>query len=110
MIYCNIINNSIEATSALAGTIKIEVIQHSGQLAVGIQDNGKGIPLNILERLGNEILTHGKETYKGNGLALFNARKDIAAANGTLDIFSTAANEPLATHKKTEVVIKLPLI
>lgn len=76
----NFIQNSIEATDATNGEILIQSrINKNEKLEIIISDNGKGIPLEILQELGNKPLSHGKanDFKSGNGIALFNAKKDL---------------------------------
>lgn len=92
----NLIQNSIEATSK-NGVISISVgLNTDHKIEVSVSDNGKGIPPEILKRLGKEVLTFGKNKENngssnlksGNGIALFNAKKELAENNIELLITS----------------------
>jgi signal transduction histidine kinase len=86
----NFIQNAIEATPR-DGKINIIALKNkSGVIELKVVDNGKGIPESILKKLGNEILSHDKEHthYSGNGIAVYNAKKDLAENGGNLSIIS----------------------
>lgn len=81
----NLINNAIEAVEK-SGHVKIFTEVSDGKIRISIQDNGKGIPPNILSRLGRRGETHGKAG--GSGLGLFHARKSVESWKGSLNIES----------------------
>ena len=89
----NILNNAIEATSAQDRKIKIEVsrepIERGDSVSfvkIKIQDNGPGIPPEILVNLGQAGATMGK--IHGTGLGLFQAKKAIERGFGNIKISS----------------------
>lgn len=127
-IICNAINNSIEATqeenrsievmaqiinddvvtmndktikSLAIKSTKVKTNATSNKLKIQILDNGKGIPAEIVRKIGNEIVSYGKDK-NGNGLALYNAQRDIKALNGRMEIASIP-------NQNTEVQIEVPL-
>lgn len=94
----NFIQNSIDATAS-NGVIKIYVSSPTNKknhsLSIIIEDNGKGIPQLILERLGKERISFGKDLTgtdgcikSGNGIALLNAKQDLQLCGADLEIFS----------------------
>ncbi len=93
----NFIQNAIEATKD-DGSIVISAHTNSkGRLEISVKDNGKGIPKDILNRLGQEVLSHGKsnrsETHQsGNGIALYNSKKELSEFNVELSIESELNN------------------
>lgn len=101
---CNFINNAIEATEPYSGQIDLEAVVVNNTLVLNIKDNGKGIPDNILKQLGKKEISFGKDqlSASGNGLAIFNARSDLNALNGSLEIESELG-------VFTIVKIKLPI-
>ena len=103
-IICNVINNSIEACHIDNGEIEISARLLGNQFYIKIRDNGKGIPSEILSLLGRKQISYGKSnsSRSGNGIALFNARKDIESINGRFEIRSTL-------NEFTEVEIYIPL-
>lgn len=82
----NILNNSLEALGD-SGKVVIKLLQERpGLFTLRIQDDGKGIPKMVLDRLGKEVITSGKE--EGNGLGLFNAAKEMEKMGGELIVKS----------------------
>ena len=100
----NLINNSIEACSnAKSHHIIIVVEPAEKQMVVRIDDDGKGIPANVLDKIGSYGFSYGKEELKssGSGLGVYHALKTVASFDGTLSIQSKV-------NVGTSVVIKLP--
>lgn len=98
----NFIQNSIDATNPTSGEIVIlSQTNNHHQLEIVISDNGKGIPSEILQELGNKPLSHGKmnDSNSGNGIAIFNAKKDLLEMGIQLSIASQQ-------NKGTQVVLK----
>lgn len=101
-VLSNLINNSIEALNEESGTITVAVTGKEGFIDVLIDDNGIGIPKDILLKLGSQPLTFGKTGSQcGSGLGLFHARRAIEQFGGTLKIESREAIG-------TQVKISLP--
>lgn len=101
-IVCNIINNSIEAIDIQTGRVDIQMSLESNQIKISIKDNGKGIPSEILSKIGLQPMSFGKRhsSSSGNGIALFNAKKDIESVGGSLKIYSVL-------NQFTEVEIRI---
>lgn len=97
-ILSNLINNSVEA-SGEKGEIKITLSAQNEQIVLKVQDNGKGIPPDILPKLGQRGKTYGKTG--GSGLGLYHARTTLESWSGSLSIESEVG-------KKTIVTLKLP--
>lgn len=86
IILSNLINNSIEALDyegkiiiRLKKTVKNEIL-------IEIEDTGKGVPQNILHRLGRPGQTYGKPG--GLGLGLYHAQSYVKKWGGMLELFS----------------------
>ncbi|MBI4350962.1 MAG: HAMP domain-containing histidine kinase [Elusimicrobia bacterium] len=94
----NLVNNSVEAFEK-PGTVSVGLSTLDGRVVIEIKDDGKGIPPEILARLGRKGETHGKAG--GTGLGLYHARTTIESWGGSLQISS----EP---GKGTSVTIELP--
>ncbi|MBK7959973.1 MAG: HAMP domain-containing histidine kinase [Bdellovibrionales bacterium] len=72
----NLVNNAVEAFPNEAGKITVAVRNYRDQVAIIIQDNGKGIPEHILVKLGERDVSFGKEgTQSGSGLGVYHAKK-----------------------------------
>lgn len=93
-VLSNLINNSVEAFDYYRGRIIVEVnrLNHNKGnevIEVLIRDNGKGIPQNIIEKLGQVGVTHGKEgTDSGSGLGIYHAKKTVESFGGQMNIES----------------------
>lgn len=102
-ILCNLIQNAVEATTDYTGTIAIEASVSNNLITIEITDNGKGIPESILNRLGKDQITYGKEsTNSGNGIALLNCSRDLAQLGGNLEIKSEI-------NKFTAIKVQVPV-
>jgi signal transduction histidine kinase len=98
-VISNLINNAVESLGE-KGRVTISLGRHDGQATVSIQDTGKGIPPDILPKLGQRGETHGK--MEGSGLGLYHAKTTIELFGGSLEVASTVG-------VGTTVSIKLPL-
>lgn len=94
----NLVNNSVEAFSG-PGTVAVSLSVVDGKVLIEVKDNGKGIPAEILAKLGQKGETYGKAG--GNGLGLYHARTTVEGWGGSFKIGS----EP---GKGTSVLIELP--
>lgn len=102
-ILSNLINNSVESIMSRTGEIKVSLESDGINSIIKIIDNGPGIPSHILDKLGHESVSYGKEhTQSGTGLGVLHAKKTIEQMNGQFAITSTL-------QKGTEVKITLPL-
>ena len=83
----NLINNSVESMMDKTGKITVELIdKNDRELLIKITDTGKGIPSDILPKLGKAGSTFNKN--EGNGLGLSHAITYIEKFNGNLEIES----------------------
>lgn len=64
----NLVRNGLDAMTK-DGTVTIRTYQKEGQVVLAVQDEGTGIPLHIMEKLGTPFLT-SKENGTGLGLAI----------------------------------------
>ncbi len=94
----NLINNAVEVLGD-NGSVSITLRSVNQEIEMTVRDNGKGIPPEILARLGNRGETHGKAG--GSGLGLYHARTSVESWGGKLRIES-------AVGKGTSVIISLP--
>lgn len=96
----NLCNNAIEVLGE-KGKVDLLLEQTDSAIQIIIRDNGKGIPPEILKKLGQRGETHGK--LGGSGLGLFHARSTIESWAGSLKIESEVG-------KGTDVIISLPKV
>jgi signal transduction histidine kinase len=89
-VLSNIINNSLESLTAPDGNVLINVQQKDQFLRIDIHDNGQGMPQSVVNRIGREQFSHGKESSSesGSGLGLYHAFNTIKSWNGTIKIES----------------------
>ena len=91
-------NNAVEAFDK-GGTVALTLSRPDGRAVLEVEDNGKGIPPEILAKLGQRGETHGKTG--GTGLGVYHARSTVESWGGSFKIES----EP---GKGTVVRIELP--
>lgn len=87
----NLINNAIEALEYSIDGLVTLALRSAGknEIAIIVSDNGKGIPEEILSRLGKEHISSGKDgTESGSGLGVLHAARAINAMNGKFSIQS----------------------
>lgn len=88
-VVSNLINNSVEAFVNQTGKVLVSVKNEKDLIKIIISDNGKGIPIHILQKLGEEGVTYGKEgTNSGFGLGIYHAKKTIESFDGIFKIDS----------------------
>lgn len=79
----NVINNSIEAA---ANHLQFTALIDGSKLIVTIKDNGQGIPVDVISKLGPNIVSTGKQN--GHGLGLSYLFQEIRCAGGDVEITS----------------------
>lgn len=89
-VLSNTINNSVEAfENSKDGLIELSIGSDATSVILKIKDNGKGIPKHILERLGQQGVSYGKEgTFSGSGLGVYHAKKTIESFGGKYNVES----------------------
>ena len=103
-ILSNLIDNSMEAMDRTDAQIWIELREskrRSETLELILEDNGRGIPADVLPKLGKKGASFNKAN--GTGLGLFYARSVIEAAGGDI-IWESEPNSG------TRIQIRLPVI
>gem|GEM_PF-2935638 len=95
----NLVNNGVEALGS-CGTVRVSLESISGDwVQIRVQDDGKGIPGEIVSRLGRPGASFGKEG--GSALGLYHARSSVESWGGTLQIES-------APGRGTTILLRLP--
>ncbi|MCD4834779.1 MAG: tetratricopeptide repeat-containing sensor histidine kinase [Bacteroidales bacterium] len=87
----NLISNAIKFTNQ-GGEIKISSVISNNKIIVSVEDNGKGISEENLEklfRIDQGYSTKGTENESGTGLGLILCRDLISQSNGELFVEST---------------------
>ncbi|MDD4033086.1 MAG: ATP-binding protein [Bacteroidales bacterium] len=86
----NLLSNAIKF-SPVYGLIEINACQHGSQVEIRIQDNGVGIPPEVIPNLFSiekNISTKGTAGEKGSGLGLLLCRELIEKQGGTIGVES----------------------
>ena len=94
----NLVNNAVEALGD-EGTVTVRLVAQADRLRLEVQDTGKGIPPEILAKLGARGETHGKAG--GLGLGLYHARASAESWGGSLELQSE-------TGRGTTAILNLP--
>jgi signal transduction histidine kinase len=97
-VLCNLIKNAREAMPN-GGILTITTDLVRDQVVIRISDTGIGIPAELLPRLFEPFVTHGKS--HGTGLALAIAKSVVTAHNGKISIGSVQGSG-------TTVDVRLP--
>lgn len=87
-IVANLTQNALEALPEHGGWVELSLYRPDNRhVTVMIRDNGKGIPPEVLPKLGQRGFSFGKGS-RGHGLGLYQARKTVEAWGGRLEITS----------------------
>lgn len=94
----NLVNNAVESFKR-GGTVKISLTALDGKALLTVQDDGKGMPAELLARMGQKGASQGKAG--GTGLGVYHAKTSVEGWGGVFRIDS-------AQYKGTTVTIELP--
>lgn len=101
-VFLNLINNAAQSIENGAGVITLTTRRDGAdQVAVEIEDNGKGIPPEVLPKIFDPFFTT-KDVGKGTGLGLSISYKIVQQHGGTIRVDST-----VGTGTKFTVVLPL---
>ncbi|MDA7922556.1 ATP-binding protein [Verrucomicrobiales bacterium] len=95
----NIIKNSTDAMKK-GGTLTLRIHKENGRVRIEIEDTGCGIPQEILPRIFEPFVTHGKSNGTGLGMAI--VKSVVLAHKGSIEIESEVGSG-------TTCLIDLPL-
>lgn len=98
-VLCNLIKNAREAMPN-GGIITLTSELLENQVILRISDTGTGIPAEIIGKLFEPFVTHGKSHGTGLGMAI--AKSVVTAHQGTIAVSSVPGNG-------TTVEIRLPV-
>lgn len=84
-VISNILNNAIEASLNSKNPIAVSV-SDGANVTLTIKDGGDGIAPELLHKLGEKGVTHGK--HHGKGLGLYHAKSCLLQWGGTLTLDS----------------------
>jgi signal transduction histidine kinase len=101
-VFLNLINNAAQAIESGRGVIALTTRRHDADhVAVEVQDNGKGIPPEILPKIFDPFFTT-KDVGKGTGLGLSIVYKIVEQHGGQISVDS-------APGVGTKFTVVLPL-
>jgi len=102
-VLSNIINNSVESFDDKPHLITICVERVNDWVQIQVSDDGKGIPKDIIGKIGQPGFSYGKEyiANSGTGLGISYAMKVLRSFGGNFLIDSVL-------HQGTTITIKLP--
>ena len=88
-VFLNLVNNAAQAIESGKGVITVSTRRQDAEhVAVEVQDNGKGIPPEVLPKIFDPFFTT-KDVGKGTGLGLSISYKIIQQHGGTISVDST---------------------
>lgn len=93
----NLVVNSVEAIEG-KGSVLIAVRPLKDAIAIMISDDGRGIPEDVIARIGERGFSYGKKVQtSGSGLGIYHARRTAEAYHGTLEIQSKVGKGTILT-------------
>lgn len=84
-VLSNVINNAVEASDK-GSTIVVRLRKEDCGILIEVEDRGRGIPSEVLSKLGQRGATFGKPT--GSGLGLYHAKSCAEGWGGSFEISS----------------------
>jgi signal transduction histidine kinase len=86
-VISNLFNNSIESLKTdLNGIVEVYLRKYGNKYGVHINDNGVGIPAEVINRIGEQGFSFNKE--QGNGLGVSYAKAKMIEWGGSFQISS----------------------
>lgn len=98
----NIIENAIKAATAEVDVTCSLANTKPPQLKIAIQDDGAGIPAEILEHVGEPFISRRKDSM---GLGIFLANASVQRLGGSIEMFNLKEGGAL-----TEITLPLPVL
>jgi signal transduction histidine kinase len=89
----NLVANAIEATPA-GGLVEIRIASRDGGAEIAVHDTGRGMPLDVLARVGTPFFTTREQ---GTGLGVLLARSVFVQHGGRLEYESAPGRGTVAT-------------
>ena len=105
-VFSNLLENSIESIKGDKAVgvkeISIHIEVDGSDLKIKIEDNGQGIPENLLDKVRQKGFSYGKPD--GEGLGLYSFIKKIESWNGSLEIQSKLKHGTAVTTQLPKAV------
>jgi len=108
-LFSNLIQNAIEAViDAHDPRVQVAVRQYGNKVQVSVIDNGKGIPQEVLSKIGEEGFSFGK--VNGNGLGVALAKRKMKDWQGEFSISSKVDYGTIVTLSLQSKAAKLEVV
>lgn len=95
-VLSNLISNSIESIESI-GWVRVSMRSSNTSSVITIHDNGKGIPRDVINKIGVRGFSFDKK--EGNGLGISHAKSTIQAFGGEFEIQSQLGSGTMVTLK-----------
>jgi len=89
----NLVANALDATPR-GGSVEVRIVQSDGHARVEVRDSGRGMPPDVLERVGTPFFTTREQ---GTGLGVAMARAAFTQHGGSLEYDSEEGRGTVAT-------------
>lgn len=99
-VLTSLVQNGLQADGDSSTRVLVKAVADRDGVRIAIEDGGKGIPAELLGRVGEPFFTT-KPPGKGMGLGVFLARAFVEHCGGTIEITSGEA-------RGTSVALRLP--
>ncbi|CAL7961192.1 Sensor protein [Gammaproteobacteria bacterium] len=97
----NLVNNSVDAFEGKKGKVDLKLSTENEQAKITIQDNGKGMPQKVIDKIMNNIaVTHSKKD--GNGIGFTQIRSTLQLSKSSMLIESKIG-------KGTKIALTFPI-
>ncbi|MCC7005247.1 MAG: PAS domain-containing sensor histidine kinase [Ottowia sp.] len=83
----NLINNAVQALDKKQKNIVLKLEEYLGDVKITIQDNGKGIQPQLIDKIINDVAIN-EEEKNGHGIGLTQVREALRHSQGQLEIMS----------------------
>jgi nitrogen fixation/metabolism regulation signal transduction histidine kinase len=95
-VFNNLIKNAVESFGGQNGTVNITASRQDNLLTINIQDNGHGIPRDVLHRIFVPTFT---TRSSGMGLGLSMVKTIVEEHNGTISVASEVGKGTVFTMR-----------
>lgn len=94
-VLLNLVRNACEATSQRGARVRIGIEGRAEDVVVQVEDQGAGIPADLL----NDLFQFGRSTKgeRGNGIGLWAVKKLVTRHGGSIDVVSAVGKGTLFT-------------
>ena len=108
-VLSNLLNNAFEAIDD-DGEVKMILEEFDSYARISIKDNGKGIPKDVIDNIGQQGYSYGKEL--GNGLGIHYAKSCVQNWSGAFRIESECGvgTTVVVEHQKDENQERIPIV